>query len=99
MEVKGDLFVRRTGIFDRRADQALIEPAALAATRSLLRHSHYWQRLTTDDLGVEKVALPDATTLPEGWTVVVDNAGSTERPNGRHGCHCGHCIQTRLDGR
>jgi len=80
-EVKGDLRVKRTLDADRRVNEGLIQPAALDAERILDLHSHKWQRLTTDDLGEQTVTLPDATTLSEGWMVIIQNFGSTDSLN------------------
>ena len=77
-EIKGDLEVCRTGNFGRRANQGLIQPADLTAARTLVKDSHWWQRLQTNNLGVQDVQLPDATTLPEGWSVTIENYGSVD---------------------
>lgn len=74
MEIRGDLNVKRTGIFDRRADQGLYDHT-ISTSLALVRHSEYFQLLnatSTNDL----VVLPDATTLPNGWEVVILNDGN-----------------------
>lgn len=79
MEIKGDLKVRRTGIFDRRADQAL-KTDTLTADYDVIRHDYHWLRF---DGGVadRAVTLPDATTLSTGWKIVVENFGTTNMLN------------------
>jgi len=77
-EIKGDLLVRRTGDFQRRANEGLIQPADLTAGLTLLVHSHKFQRLSTNDAGSQTVTMPDATTLPEGWVVYIQNFGAVD---------------------
>lgn len=77
-DIQGDLLVKRTGVAERRFDQGLFTVAALTATYNVLRHSHSWLEVTTDDLGVQNVVLPDATTLPLGWKIVVHNIGAVD---------------------
>ena len=73
MEVKGDLKVRRTLIADRRADQGLLVQT-LAGNYTAVRHDYHW--LSFDAGGADRnVTLPDATTLPLGWRIVVHNTG------------------------
>jgi hypothetical protein len=81
METKGDILVKRTGVFERRADQGLITLPALAATYNVLRNSHAWLRTETDDNGAQDVKLPDATTLPLGFQVVIQNTGTVDSLN------------------
>jgi hypothetical protein len=76
MEVKGDLWVRRTGIFDRRADQGL-HAEALSGNRTVVRHDYHWLALNGGAAGRD-VTLPDATTLPLGWRIVIQNTGTTD---------------------
>lgn len=75
MEIRGDLNVKRTGIFDRRADQGLYDHT-ISTSLALTRHSEYFQKLESTS-GNDLVVLPDATTLPEGWEVVIINDGDT----------------------
>lgn len=72
MDVKGDLDVCRT-LTARRANLGLQETAALAAALDIEMHSAQYQYVATDTLGDENVNMPDATTLPEGWAVTIDN--------------------------
>jgi predicted secreted protein len=65
---KGDITVGRTGIFARRADQGLRQ-VTISAPESLLRHSARWQSI--DSSTQEDVILPDATTLLNGWEIVI----------------------------
>ena len=75
MEVKGDMQVKRTGIFDRRADQGLRQ-ATIVGADTLTRHSAWWQSLSA--AAPQDVNLPDATTLPNGWAVVVFASGASD---------------------
>jgi hypothetical protein len=79
-EVRGDQnigrdqSVGRTGTFAKRADQGLNDQT-ISTSLVLTRHAEYYQLLnatTSNDL----VVLPDATTLPEGWEVVILNDGA-----------------------
>lgn len=74
MKLKGDLFISRE-INSKRSNEGL-NTEALAADRAVLRYDNAWLRLdgSTTDYVVE---LPDATTLPVGWKVIVHNMGST----------------------
>lgn len=74
MEIKGDLNVCRTLDVGRRANQALIRKT-ITAQESLSVHSHYWQELTA--ASAQDVVLPDATTLNNGWEVVVRAVNAT----------------------
>ena len=69
MQIKGDITVKRTGIFDRRADQGLAVQT-ISGTLTLVRHDAYWQDVTAT--GAQDVVLPVATTLPKGWEIVVN---------------------------
>jgi len=73
LEIKGDIQIKRTGIFDRRADQGLRD-FTVTTTESLVRHSARWQYLTAGSN--QDIVLPDATTLPEGWEIVVNSYGA-----------------------
>ena len=80
MEVKGDLHVRRTGIFDKRADQGLLSASATGGY-TVVRHSQHWLRLD-GALVDEVVTLPvanGASGLPNGWKVVIENNGATNK--------------------
>lgn len=68
-EVKGDLKVCRTLDVARRANQGL-RNETITGAEQLEIHSHYWQRL--DSVAAQDVILPDATTLPLGWSIVVE---------------------------
>lgn len=63
----------RTATFDRRADQGLAK-ATISTSEVLTRHSAHWQSLTSSTSN-DLVVLPDATTLPEGWAVIIQNVG------------------------
>jgi len=78
MDVQGDLNVLRTGNFSRRANQGSTSVSGISSTQSLDEHSFWWNRMETDGNGVQDVVLPDATSLAEGWQVVVDNIGSVD---------------------
>lgn len=77
MDVKGDLDVCRT-ITARRADLGLQDTSALAADLDIERHSAFHQRIATDNLGTKDVNMPDATTLPEGWSLMVSNYSASD---------------------
>jgi hypothetical protein len=72
-EVKGDANVARTGYFGRRANQGLTFVPPLAAPHFLHANSHWWNRLQTDGSGPQIVHLPDPSTIPNGWEVVIQN--------------------------
>ena len=68
-EIKGDLDVCRTVNAGRRVNQGF-DAQNINTALNLDLHSHYWQRI--GNLGSGEIILPDATTLPNGWAVVVD---------------------------
>jgi hypothetical protein len=68
-EIKGDLKVCRTIDAARRVNQGL-RATTITGAEQLELHSHYWQRVTA--ASTQDVILPDATTLPNGWSVVVE---------------------------
>jgi hypothetical protein len=72
MEIKGDITVKRTGIFERRADQGLLSNYALGASATLVRNCARWQDLGSTASNVD-IIMPDATQLPKGWEVVINN--------------------------
>lgn len=76
MEFKGDIRIRRTGVFDRRADQGL-RSASITTEESLNRHSAYWQSLESTS-GNDVLNLPDVGDLPNGWQVVIHNIGNED---------------------
>jgi len=84
-EVKGDLNVKRTLDADRRVNEGLKQTDDLDAALDLGIHCEKWQRIETDDLGAQNVDLPDATTISEGWQVVIENFGGTDALNVRDG--------------
>lgn len=70
MKLRGDLQVSRD-ITSYRTNQTLVVEN-LAANRAVDRYDAWW--LSLDGGGLARtVELPDATTLPLGWEVVVDN--------------------------
>ena len=73
-EIKGDLQVKRTIIADRRVDQGQ-RTAAIVGTDTLVRHSASWQALSA--AAPQNVVLPDATTCPNGWKIVIQAAGAS----------------------
>lgn len=76
MEIKGDLRVRRTLQADRRVDSALSNET-LAGNRTVSRNDY--AMLNLDPNGANRnVVLPDATTLPLGWTILVRHSGSAD---------------------
>lgn len=74
VEFKGDVTVKRTLLAERRADQGL-NTAVITAQEALVRHAAYWQSLSA--AAVQDVVLPDATTLTEGWQIVVHSSGAS----------------------
>lgn len=78
MEIKGDLRVRRLIDADRRVNQGMTTPAVLTAELTLDDIAYWWYRVATDDNGPQDVRLPDATTVPNGWQVVVQNSGNVD---------------------
>lgn len=76
MEFKGDIEIVRTGVFGRRADQGLNADTITGDETSLVRHSAYWQSLSAEN--DQDVNLPDATTLPNGWEVVIHATGAAD---------------------
>ena len=72
-EIKGDLLIKRTGIFERRADQGL-RSVTITAPETLTRHSAYWQSISAET--EQNVTMPDATTLPNGWAIVIHASGT-----------------------
>lgn len=73
MQIKGDLTVKRTLIADRRVDNGL-KASVITGAEVLTRHSAYWQSLSA--AAPQDCTLPDATTLPNGWAVVVYASGA-----------------------
>jgi len=73
MEIKGDLVVKRTLVADRRVDQGL-NADTITGAEALSRHSAFWQSLSA--VAAQNVVLPDATGLPNGWSVVVHATGA-----------------------
>ena len=78
MEIKGNLKVLRTIDALRRVNKGLIERVSISASVTILKHSHYWQRISTNDLGIQIITLPDATTIVEGWEIVIQNFGTVD---------------------
>lgn len=68
-EIKGDLQVCRTINAGRRVNQGL-KTSAITGAEQLEIHSEYWQQISA--VAVQDVILPDATTLPNGWAIVVE---------------------------
>lgn len=52
-----------------RANQGYTE-RAISGAFSLLKQMSFWQNITAT--GAQDVSLPDATTLPKGWAVVIN---------------------------
>lgn len=73
-EIKGDLNVCRTLTAGRRVNQGLVEKT-ITSTEQLEIHSHYWNRL--DAASAQDVVLPEADTLPLGYSIVVEALTST----------------------
>jgi len=69
MEVKGDMRIKRSLNVERRVNQGTISES-ISAQRNLVLDDYYWLRLSNSS--TQDVVLPDATTLPLGWQVVVD---------------------------
>lgn len=74
MEIKGDMRVRRTLTADRRVNQGL-RTAVITALENFGVHSSWWQRLSA--AAPQDAVLPDATTLPNGWKIVVEASGAS----------------------
>jgi hypothetical protein len=72
MQFKGDVQITRTSTAQRH-DSAL-NAETITAQKSLARHDAQWQRLSA--ASGQDCVLPDATTLPPGWRVVVDASGA-----------------------
>lgn len=78
-EIKGDLRVRRTMSADRRANEGLNQET-LAADRVVVLHDYSW--LSLDGAAADRaITLPDATTLTQGWKIVIHNVGTTNNLN------------------
>ncbi len=73
-DIKGDLRVRRTAVVDRRSDEGM-SSETLSGARVVVRHDYKY--LNLDPNGANRnVDLPDATTLPLGWEILVRHSGS-----------------------
>jgi len=73
-DIKGDLRSRRSIQADRRLDEGFTSET-LSGNRTVVRHDY--KVLNLDPNGSNRnVTLPDATTLPVGWSLVVRNSGS-----------------------
>lgn len=81
MKLKGDLFVSRE-INSKRSNEGLTSET-LAADRPVAKYDNAWLSLDPDGADRE-IDLPDATTLPNGWKVVVQHSGSANALNVRH---------------
>jgi len=73
-EFRGDVNVKRTLVADRRVDQGLNDET-ISTSVVLTRHAEYFQKLNATT-GNNLAVLPDATTLPNGWEVVILNDGN-----------------------
>jgi len=73
MEIKGDLQVCRTIDAGRRVNQGM-NVETITAAEQLVINSHAWQNLSA--AAAQDVILPDATTLTNGWEVVVQSSGA-----------------------
>lgn len=69
MDRYGDYQVGRTIIAGRRVDSGF-SAETLSAIRELTRHDYQWLRFS--NASTQDAVLPDATTLENGWQVVVD---------------------------
>lgn len=78
-EIKGDYRVRRTMSADRRANEGLSQQT-LTADYAADVNDYSW--LTLDGGVADRaITLPDATTLTQGWKLVVHNVGTTNNLN------------------
>jgi hypothetical protein len=82
MKIKGDLQVCRTVDAARRVNQGLADNN-LSSALNLTPHSAYWQRANASTS--QDVNLPDATTLSNGWKVVVEASGTANIVVKNHG--------------
>jgi hypothetical protein len=62
MDIKGQMSMTR-------ANQGF-QSQSISTTLALLKQNSYWQDITAT--GAQDVTLPDATTLPKGWKVVIN---------------------------
>lgn len=80
MKIRGDLVVTRQ-IDSVRSNEALVAET-LAADRAVDAYESAWMSLDPDGADRE-IELPDATTLPNGWKVVVQHSGAADNLNVR----------------
>ncbi len=75
MKIKGDLQVCRTIDAARRVNEGL-ESTTMTGALTLDLHSAFWQRGSA--AASQDVNLPDATTLNNGWQIVVEASGAAD---------------------
>lgn len=75
MDIKGDITVSRTGLFGRRIDQGL-NRETIGGVRVVDKNDYQWLALNSG-VSDQDVDLPDATTLPQGWSQVIQNTGAS----------------------
>jgi hypothetical protein len=75
-EIRGDMNVKRTLVADRRVDEGLNDQN-ITTSLALVRHAEKYQRLNAS-AGNDLVVLPDATTLLNGWEVIIINNGTVD---------------------
>lgn len=75
-KIIGDLLVKRTIDADRRVNQGL-SAETLTAQRLVKKHDYAWLKISNTT--TQNVVLPDASTLTNGWSIVVmtDDASAT----------------------
>jgi len=76
MKIKGDAIISRTMEAGRRANEGL-RTEVLVANLAVIDHDHHWLRLD-GGVATRVIELPDATTITEGWQLVVQNNGTTD---------------------
>lgn len=74
MDVKGDLSVKRTMSASRRVNEGL-SSETLAGARTVVIHDYAILNLNPNGANRD-VNLPDATTLPVGWSIKVRHSGA-----------------------
>lgn len=77
--IQGDLLIKRTGTAERRLNQGLSRET-LTGQRAVIENDYAW--LDISNASTQDVVLPDATTLANGWEIVVSTqAGSAASVN------------------
>lgn len=81
-QIQGDLLIKRSGTAERRMNQGLSRET-LTSQRDVVVNDYAW--LDISNASTQDVVLPDATTLMNGWEIVVSTqAGSAASVNVMH---------------